>query len=77
MSRRYRQWSASPPRPPAPAALVEWPLTQRCPRTPRFLWGPSSVHSSSFHGFPVPFLPLESEHTRAGRLADYLVPSGP
>lgn len=37
------------------------PLIQRCPRTPRFLRGPSSVHSSSFHDFfPVEFLPLES-----------------
>ena len=51
------------------------PLTQRCPRTPRFLWGPSFVHSSSFHDFPVQFLPLEFEHTRAGHLADYPVPS--
>lgn len=38
------------------------PLIQRCPRTPRFLRGPSSVHSSSFHDFfPGQFLPLESK----------------
>ena len=61
MSWRYRHGPRLLPdlRPWLPCS--SGPLIQRRPRTPHFLRGPSSVHSSSFHDFfPVEFLPLAS-----------------